>query len=357
MPFSVDITNPADASLVSAFPANERTHRSNFRSMWIVEHEEASGRHIIPNGSIANRDAITDWPNGALFLRNSASLFPGVQQRRGGSWVDVLDYGVGTTATRDAQTTVPTGAIWLNTDTRSIDRWDGAAWQRSLAYFGVGNAAARAALAGAQLYNDLFWLETDTNALYLRAGGAWILFAIGSGTQAARPAAATANLGLIYGNTDDKVMQRSTGAAWVDMWPPLDITKAESTYAVQSYTGSYAYVLNTAGAADLSLDVVTPARGTWKIFTLALVGAEGPSGSNKSALQVQIHRGGVAVSLEGGVGYPDLSGGPFDVSATAFDIFTATAGVTYTYKVQARSRANNMTSKRATIMCALLKTA
>jgi hypothetical protein len=358
VPFSVDITNPADASLVSAFPANERTHRSNFKSMWIVEHDEASAHHVIPSGTIAARDAITDWPaNGSLWLRNAANLFPGIQHRRASAWVDVFDYGVGTTAQRDAQTTVPTGALWLNTDTRSVDRYDGAAWQRTLAYFGVGNAAARTALAGASLYNDLFWLETDTNALYLRAGGAWILFGVGSGTQAARPAAAAANLGLLYGNTDDKVVQRSTGAAWVDLWPPLLLQKAESTDAALAYTNAYAYVRNSAGSADLSLDVVTPARGTWQILALAIVKAAGPGGSNKSMLQANLHRGGVAVGQEAGSSHPDYSGSTFDYSAMPIDLFNATAGVTYTYKVQARSRSNNSQSVAAGIFTALIKTA
>ena len=359
MPFSVDITNPTDTSLVSAFPSNERTHRANFRSMFIVEHEEASARHVIPNGSIANRDAITDWPLGALFLRNAANLFPGIQQRRAGpAWVDVFPYGVGTTAQRTAATTVPTGGIWFDTDTRSVYRWDGAAWVVVVAYFGIGTAATRTALAGASLYDDLVWLETDTNLIYRRASGAWVLFAVGSGTQAARPAAAAANAGLLYGNTDDKVVQRSTGVAWVDLFPPQLLQVASSTDAGLAYTNAYAYARNSAGSADLSLDVVVPARGTWMILALGHVKATGPGGSNKAALQAQLHRGGVAVGQEGGTGYPDLTGGPFDVSACSIDVFTgAVAGTTYTYKVQARSRANNSQSATAAIFTLLLKTA
>ena len=357
MPFSVDVTNPADNSIVSAFPANERSHRSNFKAMWIVEHEEASGRHVIPNGTIAARDAITDWPNGALFLRNQANLFPGLQQRRGGAWVDVLPYGVGTTATRDAQTTVPTGALWANTERGAMERYTGAAWSTLLEY-GVGNAAARVAFATP--YTNMLWYETDTRSIYYYSG-AWTLIGVLGiassvsllgGTQAARPTAAGIGAGNFYGNTDDLILQRSDGAAWLDLFPPQALSKSETTYTGQTYTAAMAYVLQSLGV-DMQLQITTPARGNWRIFVVGNVVAS--SGvANARGLSCELHRGGVRVGTGGGSAQPNNN--PVALGAIALDIFTAPANsTTYTYKLRAMSDLNNSTSVEAGIYAAMIR--
>jgi hypothetical protein len=270
--------------------------------------------------------------------------------------VDVLPYGAGTTAQRDAQTTVPTGAVWFNTNTRSVDRWDGAAWQRDVAYFGVGDAATRAALAGAQLYDGLLWLETDTNLIYRYTGAAWVLFAVASGTQAARPAAAAANLGLLYGNTDDKVVQRSTGAAWVDLWPPLDITSALSTFA-QAFVKEVADDVQVSSGVDLSLAVVTPARGTWKIIVFGIVTVRSASDGQKLENLSQIVEDGGVVGSPSYSSKNDNSDGGVHLTSHPLHTRTGAAGVTYTYKLRTTVDINAATLVQAGIYAMLVKTA
>jgi len=45
MPFDVDEANPADDAIVSQFPANERSSRTDIKGMFDVDHTEADGKH------------------------------------------------------------------------------------------------------------------------------------------------------------------------------------------------------------------------------------------------------------------------------------------------------------------------
>lgn len=71
MPFNVDKANPADDSIVSQFPANERLSRTNIEGWMDFEHDRDTGRHKIPAGTTTARDAITEWKKGALWLNTS----------------------------------------------------------------------------------------------------------------------------------------------------------------------------------------------------------------------------------------------------------------------------------------------
>jgi len=72
-PFDVDEANPADDAVVSQYPANERASRQNIVNMFEVEHHEGTGRHQIPAGNTAARDAITDWQQGSIFWNTQTS--------------------------------------------------------------------------------------------------------------------------------------------------------------------------------------------------------------------------------------------------------------------------------------------
>lgn len=67
-----DPSNPADDSIVSQFPSNERDSRAALTSAIAVEHDQVEGRHSFEVGNTAARDAITTWTSGALFVNSSA---------------------------------------------------------------------------------------------------------------------------------------------------------------------------------------------------------------------------------------------------------------------------------------------
>ena len=94
----IDKANPLDGSLISAFPANERGSRSALETLLEVEHDgsgtAATGRHKIPRGTEAERDASTNWNTGSLWI--STSVTPNVLQMNVGtqatpSWISSAD--------------------------------------------------------------------------------------------------------------------------------------------------------------------------------------------------------------------------------------------------------------------------
>ena len=91
-PFDLDQTNPLNSALVSTYPANERTFRENVEDWMNFEHGSASGRHKIPTGNDAARDAITDWEANSLWVSTQGTLET-LQVNQGTKaspvWVDV----------------------------------------------------------------------------------------------------------------------------------------------------------------------------------------------------------------------------------------------------------------------------
>jgi len=124
-PFSIDVSSPANDALVSAFPANERAHRTTLKNIITVEHDEGSGHHVIGDGSIATRDAITDWVNGAIWRESDLNT---LQIRNAGAFVDVFGYGYGTTASKPASPRA--GFAYLDTDLGAVEVYDGTSWQQ-----------------------------------------------------------------------------------------------------------------------------------------------------------------------------------------------------------------------------------
>ena len=78
MPFDVDKANPADDSIVSQFPANERESRNQIEQWMDYEHDKTTGRHKIPAGSITARDAQSDYSQGSFWV--NTDITPNVLQ-------------------------------------------------------------------------------------------------------------------------------------------------------------------------------------------------------------------------------------------------------------------------------------
>lgn len=72
-PFDFTEAKPADSDIVSQHPNDERDMRDNIDSWTDFEHGSASGRHKIPKGTVAARDAITDWEAGSLWINTDTS--------------------------------------------------------------------------------------------------------------------------------------------------------------------------------------------------------------------------------------------------------------------------------------------
>jgi len=124
-PFDFDDPNPSDDAVVSQFPANERASRLAITQAFEVEHHEGTGRHQIPAGNDAARDAITDWQQGSFWWSTQAAIRKLQRQINAASpfaWEEVAGdspaFGAGTRIVFD-QDTAPTG--WTR-DTTINDR-------------------------------------------------------------------------------------------------------------------------------------------------------------------------------------------------------------------------------------------
>lgn len=122
MPFNVDSPNPADDAIVSQFPANERSSRTNIEDWMNFEHSKTTGRHKIPTGNTTARDAITEWTVGSMWFNTTAS--PGVLQIVVSTgpfvWADVVTIPSGLGPLPYAGATIPAG--WLLCDGAAVSR-------------------------------------------------------------------------------------------------------------------------------------------------------------------------------------------------------------------------------------------
>jgi microcystin-dependent protein len=80
--YSFDVTNPTDTSLVSSFPANERAMRTALNS-WATREHSLTGRHKLPSGTRATRNALTDLEDGVIFFDRESGL---IDIRDGSGW-------------------------------------------------------------------------------------------------------------------------------------------------------------------------------------------------------------------------------------------------------------------------------
>lgn len=118
-PFNIDTTTPADDEIVSQFPANERTHRTTLENIWTQEHDEGTGRHQIPRGNTATRDALTDLVDGSWFENSETGT---LDVRESGAWVH--KYGLLVTGdfkvTAYSPSSPPSG--WLECNGQAVSR-------------------------------------------------------------------------------------------------------------------------------------------------------------------------------------------------------------------------------------------
>lgn len=94
-PFDIDESYPADDQVLSQFPAGHRAEQQAISDIVTAEHDEGSGHHKFPGGTDAQRNAITDWVVGSLWLKTDVtpakiqrvvSLGPVVWQDLGGEF-------------------------------------------------------------------------------------------------------------------------------------------------------------------------------------------------------------------------------------------------------------------------------
>lgn len=117
MAFNWYLSLPGDSDIVSQHPANARAFRNSVHSAFLVEHDaDTTGRHIIPSGNIAARDALV-WPvGGSIYISNedmpSSSVSLQLHFRTGSAWYRVGEFVAGTKAVF-CQAAAPTG--WTQT--------------------------------------------------------------------------------------------------------------------------------------------------------------------------------------------------------------------------------------------------
>lgn len=113
MSFDYDTSAPADNGVVAQFPANERTFRATMQAVMAVEHAPGTGHHKIPYGDDTARDAISDWPSGAIFYNTAAKCWQLTDSPSPSpNWIDISNpYAVipQGTAMVFAQAAAPTG--------------------------------------------------------------------------------------------------------------------------------------------------------------------------------------------------------------------------------------------------------
>lgn len=81
-PYSFDPTDPSDIGIVAQFPQNERSLRDILTSYINTEHDPNSGRHIFPAGTTAQRNAQANITNGNVWYNSDT----GTLQIYEGGW-------------------------------------------------------------------------------------------------------------------------------------------------------------------------------------------------------------------------------------------------------------------------------
>ncbi len=104
-PFNPSESTPADGSLVSAFPAAERTFRDIIESWLLIEHGR-SGHHTFGMLTTAERDAITDWEVGSIVYNETLDKLQIVESVGPVVWIDVIDF------TEPVQGTTTTAGVY-----------------------------------------------------------------------------------------------------------------------------------------------------------------------------------------------------------------------------------------------------
>ncbi len=108
MPFDFDELNPADASTLNAYPADERNSRLNMRDAFEIEHDEQTGFHNFQHGNAGAMAAVTAPEEGMLFFRTDTAD-PGIFQYISAAWTQVASKIVLGTVAMFYQNSAPDG--------------------------------------------------------------------------------------------------------------------------------------------------------------------------------------------------------------------------------------------------------
>lgn len=116
MAFNWYLALPGDSDIVSQHPANARAFRNSVHDAFLVEHDaDTTGRHIIPSGDVATRNALS-WPDtGSLYISNEDMTSAAALQlhfRTGSTWYRLGEFISGTKAVF-SQAAAPT--FWTQT--------------------------------------------------------------------------------------------------------------------------------------------------------------------------------------------------------------------------------------------------
>lgn len=128
-PFNPSETTPADASLVSAYPAAERTYRDIMESWMIFEHGR-SGHHTFYVIDTTTRDADTTWEVGSLIYNTTATELQVCVDDSPITWVGGGVFTDANTALeifdaiKQAATTTYSGVVELATDAETVTGTD-----------------------------------------------------------------------------------------------------------------------------------------------------------------------------------------------------------------------------------------
>ena len=114
--YNPDPTNPLDNSLVSAFPANERASRAAINS-WMQREHALTGRHAIPSGSRATRDALADKGTGMWFYDTDNGL---LEVWDGSAWTKSMGVWMPGDMKVTAYDPLAVGPGWLPCDGRAV---------------------------------------------------------------------------------------------------------------------------------------------------------------------------------------------------------------------------------------------
>ena len=175
-----DKTKPDGGAAVSIGDDTIRANMEHIEDYAEVEHDflTGSGRHKIGNGTVAARDAISDWVNGSIWFNTEAGT---IEQRRAGAWVPIPHAHYGTAAERatlasdlglgHAGTTFGT-----SDDDDRIYVWDGTAFVTHSVTPTVPKEQVEIITGSGTLQSSVFTVPIDANNWGIQAWGKYNAF-------------------------------------------------------------------------------------------------------------------------------------------------------------------------------------
>lgn len=119
--------NPPDSQLANLLGLRIRELKLDIRERGDIEHDWGSGgggRHKFPRGNLAGRPSV-DLVAGTIYLRTDRRA---IDHYNGTGWDPHYNYEIGDTTYQTGLTNVPTGYIFFNTDLGVFEMFDGTNW-------------------------------------------------------------------------------------------------------------------------------------------------------------------------------------------------------------------------------------